>query len=108
MFPRPPLLPLHFLYGGITERAPLLLQVDTWHRRQIIRISSTLHAQLGVVGGGQADPSAPYQGTTFFISERNASDVTCLLAAVSLSYKTQSGFLPINQVRACGHDALFA
>jgi hypothetical protein len=58
--------------------------------------------------GGQADPSAPYQGTTFFISERNASDVTCLLAAVSLSYKTQSGFLPINQVRACGHDALFA
>lgn len=53
MFPRPPLLPLHFLYGGITERAPLLLQVDTWHRRQMIQTSSTLHAQLGVVGAKQ-------------------------------------------------------
>ena len=54
----PPLLPLHFLYGRITERTPPLLQVDTWHRRQMIRISSTLHAQLGVVGGSSRSLSA--------------------------------------------------
>ena len=52
----PPLLPLHFLYGRITERTPLLLQVDTWHRRQMIRISPTLPAQLGVVGGVKQIP----------------------------------------------------